>query len=71
MTTFDKLPHVKTDIVRIDDEWGQWNIGDLIDNLGKWRKKNKPEEEDTATETTKKEKHWFSKKAGELLLQIK
>ena len=62
MTTINKLPHVKPDVVRIDDEWEQWVMEDLIENLGKWLKRNKPEEQmDSTTDTTKREKHWFSK----------
>ena len=55
---------MKPDIVRIDDEWEQWSMGDLIDNLGKWLKRNKPEEIDTVTIPTKKEKHCISKGDG-------
>ena len=62
MTTVNKLPHVKPDVVRIDDEWEQWRMEDLIENLAKWLKRNKPEEQmDSPPETTKREKHWFSK----------
>ena len=62
MTTINKLPHVKPDVVRTDDEWEQWDMGALIENLTKWLKRNKPEEQmDNSLDTTKREKHWFSK----------
>ena len=62
MTTINKLLHVKPDVVRKDDEWEQWDIGALIENLTKWLKRNKPEEQmESPLDVTKREKHWFSK----------
>ena len=35
---------------------------DLIENLGKWLKINKPEEQmNSPSDTTKRDKHWFCK----------
>ena len=45
VTTINKLLHIKPDVVRIDDEWEQWGMEDLIENLGNWLKRNKPEEQ--------------------------
>ena len=40
---------------------------DLTENLGKWLKRNKPKEQmDTPTDTTKREKQWFSKGEGQV-----
>ena len=65
MTTINKLPHVKPDVVRVDDDWEQWGMENLIESLGKWLKRNKPEEQiDSQPETTKREKHWYSKGEG-------
>ena len=65
MTTINKLPHVKPDVLCIDDEWEQWSMEDLIENLRKWLKRNEPEEQmDSPPDTTKREKHWFSKVEG-------
>jgi len=65
MTTINKMPHVKPGVVRIDDEWEQWGMENLIKNLGKWLKRNKPEEQlDIPPETTKRGKHWYSKGEG-------
>ena len=65
MTTINKLPHVKPDVVRVDDDWEQWGMENLIESLGKWLKRNKPEEQiDSRPETTKREKHWYSKGEG-------
>ena len=40
MTVINKLPHVKPDIVLTDDDWEQWDMGDLISNLEKWLKRH-------------------------------
>ena len=65
MTTINKPSHDKPDVVRIDDEWEQWCMEYLIENRGKWLKGNKPEElMESPTDTTTKEKHWFSKGEG-------
>ena len=45
MTTIDKLPHVnKPDLVKTDENWEKWDMGELITNLEKWIKRNKPSE---------------------------
>ena len=31
MTTLNKLPQVKPDLVRVDDNWEEWSMGELID----------------------------------------
>ena len=37
-------------------------MGALIENLTKWLKRNKPQKHmDSPLDTTKREKHWFSK----------
>lgn len=33
MTTIKKLPHVKPDLVRTDDDWEKYTMTDLLDNL--------------------------------------
>ena len=35
LTTLNKLPHIKPDIVRTDDSWEEWGMKDLIDNIHK------------------------------------
>ena len=45
VTTINKLLQITPDVVRIDDDWEQWGMEDLIENLGKWLKRNKPEEQ--------------------------
>ena len=31
MVTLNKLPHVKSDLVRVDENWEDWSMEDLID----------------------------------------
>eukprot|EP00795_Rhopilema_esculentum_P017883 gene17883-biopygen2028 len=58
MTTLNKLPNVKSDLVRLDDDWESWGMSKLIDNLQKWLKRNKTEEIGKPVE--KREKHWYT-----------
>ena len=63
MTTIDKLPHVKPDLVRTDENWEKWDMGDMITNLEEWIKRNKPSETSSNVPDNsrfKKEKHWFT-----------
>ena len=63
LTTLNKLPHIKPDIVRIDDSWEEWGIKDLIDNIHTWLKRNKTEDSPEPERSfTKREKHWFMTK---------
>ena len=40
MTTLNKLPQVKPDLVRVDEIWEEWSMEDLIDALQKWLRRN-------------------------------
>ena len=55
MTTLNKLPHVKPDLVRVDENWEEWSMEDLIDALQKWLRRNH-------VENSKCEKHLFTEK---------
>ena len=56
MATLNKLPQVKPDLVRVDENWEDWSMEDLIDALQKWLRRNNTE---TSTEQHKKsEKHF-------------
>ena len=60
MTTIDKLPHVKPYLVRTDENWEKWDMGELITTLEKWIKRNKPNETSSNVPDNsrfKKEKH--------------
>ena len=53
MTTLNKLPHVKPDLVRVDENWEEWSIKDLIDTIQKWLRRNH-------VENSKCEKHLYT-----------
>ena len=38
--TLDKLPAIRADLVRIDDEWQEWDFGQFIEALRKWTGRN-------------------------------
>ena len=40
MTTLNKVPQVKPDLVRVDENWEEWSMEDLIDALRKWLGRN-------------------------------
>ena len=40
MTTLNKLPLVKPDLVRVNESWEEWSMEDLIDALQKWLRRN-------------------------------
>ena len=73
MTTLNKLPHVKPDLVRTDDNWESWNMEAFIDGLKKWLKRHNTEERPgnsykptsdlfrPSRDPNKDEKHWFIK----------
>ena len=63
MTTIGKLPHVKPDLVRTDENWEKWDMRELITNLEKWIKRNKPSETSSNVPDNsrfKKERHRFT-----------
>ena len=41
LSTLNKLPNIKSDLVRTDNEWESWSMKDLLDNLQQWLKRNK------------------------------
>ena len=44
MTTLKKVPQAKPDLVRVDDNWEEWDMKELIDNLQKWLQRNKTDD---------------------------
>ena len=62
MTTINKIPHVRPDIVRTDDSWESWTMDQLITNLQKWLKRNKPDETtEKAFDKQRREKNWYAR----------
>ena len=61
ISTLNKLPHVKPDLVRTDDDWEDWDMEAFISGLQKWLKRNKAEDRsEISGDTHKKERHWFT-----------
>lgn len=72
-STLNKLPHVKLDLVRTDDNWQEWGMEAFIDAWKKWLKRHKTEERPGDSRKLpanpykslggrdKNEKHWFTK----------
>ena len=63
MSTLNKLPHVKPDLVRVDDNWEEWEMEILISNLQAWLKRNKCEDGQKSpaymSERRKKERSYY------------
>ena len=38
--TLDKLPDIRADLVRLDDDWQEWGFPELIESLRKWCSRN-------------------------------
>ena len=60
MGTLSKLPQVKHDLVKTDEEWEKWNMEKLIDNIQSWLKRNKP-----SHENHRRERSMYTRQGGE------
>lgn len=66
ISTLNKLPHVKPDLVRTDDDWENWQMENLMKHLQGWLKRNRMEEQaGTTRENQKKERHWYTTKGDD------
>ncbi|XP_068725012.1 uncharacterized protein [Montipora capricornis] len=67
MSTLNKLPQVRPDIVRTDDNWENWNMETLIKNLQAWLRRNKPGDPPRTLREPpiKRERHWFAAKGSD------
>jgi len=62
MTTRKKLPQVKPDLVRVDHNWEEWNIKELIENLRKWLQRNKTDDSSADSRHSRRtERLWYTK----------
>ena len=59
MCTLNKLPQVKPDLVRTDDDWEEWSMENLIDNIQSWLRRNK-----SSHDHHKRERNMFSRRGG-------
>jgi len=63
LSTLNKLPQVKPDLVRADEGWEDWNMEKLINSIQKWLKRNKPEDNHKdQTEPKRRERSYFGQK---------
>jgi len=67
VTTIKKLPHVKPNLVRTDDDWEKWSTTDLIDNLQQWLRRHKVDDlpGNSGDVRQKKEKTWYHREKGD------
>jgi hypothetical protein len=65
MTTVNKLPQVKPDLVRTDDDWENWDMAALIEEIRKWLGRHKVDPGET-----RKEGAWFASKGGKPLTPV-
>lgn len=63
LTTLNKLPQVKPDLVRTDDSWEDWGMEDLLKALQKWLKRNKGDDSERKVEEKKdrRERNWYER----------
>jgi hypothetical protein len=65
MTTLNKFPHIKPDLVRTDDKWKDRSLKDLLDNLQKWLLRNKTTNGSKhGEESSRRERNWFAGKGS-------
>lgn len=38
--TLDKLPSIRADLVRLDDNWLEWYFAKLVESLRRWTDRN-------------------------------
>ena len=63
LSTLNKLPNIKSDLVRTDNEWESWGMKDLLDNLQQWLKRNKMTAETSKpSDSPRKERQWWTQK---------
>ena len=67
VSTLNKLPQVKPDLVRTDDDWEDWDMKSLLKAIQGWLKRNKVEEMPSKEHETprRKERNWYTQKGGE------
>ena len=66
LPTLNKLPSIKADLVRTDEEWEEWGMENLIKALQKWLKRNQPE-----AGKEKRERHWLSQRGAHCIFGCK
>ncbi|XP_028390705.1 uncharacterized protein LOC114515614 [Dendronephthya gigantea] len=67
VSTLNKLPQVKPDLVRMDDNWEDWDMKRLLVAIQGWLKRNKTEETTNKEHDNprKRERNWYTQKGGD------
>ena len=67
MSTLNKVPQVRSDIVQTDENWENWDMESLINNLQQWLKRHKVDDApgDSGGVRPKRAKHWYNKEKGD------
>ena len=66
LTTLNKLPHIKSDLVRTDDNLEEWGMKELLVNIQKWLVRNKViVGTKPGGEGSRRERNWYTQKGGE------
>ena len=64
--TLDKLPDIRVDLVRLDDDWQDWNFSQMIEALRKWCEGNPVGPEDQKYKSKLPKDKSFQANQGEL-----
>ena len=67
ISTLNKIPQMRPDIARTDENWENWDMEALINNLRQWLKRHKVDDApgDSGDVQPKREKHWYNKEKGD------
>ena len=58
LAMLNKLPRVKPGLVRVNENWEDWSMEDLIDALQKWLRRNNTETSTEQHKKSEKQNHW-------------
>ena len=67
MSTLNKIPQVRPDIVRTDENLENWDMEALVNNLRQGLKRHRVDDAsgDSGDVRPKREKHWYNKEKGD------
>ena len=58
--TLDKLSHIRSDLVRMDDNWKEWTFPQLVEALRQWTERNPASEEKREKQHGKHDKNFHA-----------
>ena len=56
----DRLPGIRSDLVRMDDKWQEWRFPDLVESLRKWTERNPVSVDSTTVQSQRREKAFLT-----------